>query len=302
MSLGIGLGEGVGLSVSTPGTSERLDYGFLLLNEEAEMAFSVARRLNESYTGPLLRVRRTNGNAEQDIPFALVDGKYVLDETNLLSFVGTSSGNHGYVVRILNQNGTGTRNAIQTSMSAQPPIVIDGVVVKGPESNKPSYLCDGTNHFFEIEDGGADLDASNFSINVFESTGTTDTEFRIGFSNIVNGACSFAWYLTAGYNLAYSNYGNNATHYTNATNTDGFIAITYGDGQVPALVKSRLNGAEGRSNTITVNESLKFTHLGALNGNNIHKGYKSEDVFYASNRKQSLEFIEVNTNNFYQMF
>jgi len=302
MSLGIGLGEGVGLSVSTPGTSERLDYGFLLLNEEAEMAFSVARRLNESYTGPLLRVRRTNGNAEQDIPFALVDGKYVLDETNLLSFVGTSSGNHGYVVRILNQDGTGTRNAIQTSMSAQPPIVIDGVVVKGPESNKPSYLCDGTNHFFEIEDGGADLDASNLSLTVFESSGTESNESRVGFSIKTTSTNSFGWYLVPGYSIVFSSYGTNATHFIRPTNTDGFIAITYGDGQIPALVKSRLNGAEGSSATITVNESLKFTHLGIFSNNFMHKGYKSEDVFYASNRKQSLEFIEVNTNNFYQMF
>lgn len=302
MSLGIGVGEGVGLSVSTPGTSERLDYGFLLLNEEAEMAFSVARRLNESYTGPLLRVRRTNGNAEQDIPFALVNGKYVLDETNLLSFVGTSSGNHGYVVRILNQDGTGTRNAIQTSMSAQPPIVIDGVVVKGPESNKPAYLCDGTNHFFEIENGGADLDASNLSLTVFESSGTESNESRVGFSIKTASTISFGWYLVPGYSIVFSNYGTNVTHFIRPTSTDGFIAITYGDGQVPALVKNRLNGVEGSSNTITINESLKFTHLGAFNNNFMHKGYKSEDVFYASNRKQSLEFIEVNTNNFYQMF
>ena len=84
------------------------------------MALSPARRLVDSYTGPLIRVREDGGNAEQDIGF---DSNGDLDTASLLSFCGS---NMGYVKVIYNQ--IGTEHVFQTSFPDQPYIVNNGVL------------------------------------------------------------------------------------------------------------------------------------------------------------------------------
>lgn len=53
-------------------------------------AWSMARRLVTTYTGPLIRIRRASDNTEQDIGFVESGGHHVLDEAAVTGFVGSS--------------------------------------------------------------------------------------------------------------------------------------------------------------------------------------------------------------------
>lgn len=66
-----------------------------------QVAYSVARRLNTSYTGSLFRVKRSSDSTEQDIGYG---GDNWWDDSALSSFVGA---NNGDVVKIYDQSGGG---------------------------------------------------------------------------------------------------------------------------------------------------------------------------------------------------
>lgn len=83
-------------------------------------AWSVSRRLLASYTGPLIRVRRSSDNAEQDIGFI---SSGLLDTAALTSFVG---GGNWFLRWAYNQQGSSGRDIGQSSASNQPQGAIDG--------------------------------------------------------------------------------------------------------------------------------------------------------------------------------
>jgi len=80
-------------------------------------AWSVARRLLASYTGPWLRVRRSSDNAEQDCTTV----------AGILSFCGAGN---GFVVTVYDQTGNG-RNLTQGTAANQAQIVTSGVLTAG---------------------------------------------------------------------------------------------------------------------------------------------------------------------------
>lgn len=79
------------------------------------------RRLRASYAGPLLRVRRSSDNTEQDIGYSF-DGS--LNTTSLLAFIGAGN---GFVVTFYDQYGAGN-NLVTSTASQQPRIVANGIV------------------------------------------------------------------------------------------------------------------------------------------------------------------------------
>ena len=105
-------------------------------------AFSL-RKLNSTYTGPAVRVRRSSDNAETDIGF-LSDGYF--DLQTLQTFIGSGS---AYVKIWYNQNGNGI-HAIQNTTTAQPRIALNGVIGLSPRSNVPAIYFDG-NHFLDTQ-------------------------------------------------------------------------------------------------------------------------------------------------------
>lgn len=107
-------------------------------SQNAYALWSVARRLNPQSAGPLIRVRRSSDNAEQDIPQA--GGR--LDTANLLSFVGTGPTDNGFVVRVLGQI-VSSAHLEQAVMGLQPVIVSGGVLVTNAEG-KPACSFGGT--------------------------------------------------------------------------------------------------------------------------------------------------------------
>ena len=93
----------------------------------AAAAYSTRIPAGGIYGGPLLRVRRSSDNAEQDIYASAIpdaNGNRFLDTTALLAFAGVNS---AFVTTWYDQSGNG-RHATQTTTAAQPRIVNAGVI------------------------------------------------------------------------------------------------------------------------------------------------------------------------------
>ena len=123
--------------------------GLLDTYSGAAAAYSAARRLSSTYTGSLIRVRRSSDNAEQDIGY---NGSNVLDEAALTTFVGADN---GFVTTWYDQSGN-VRNTSQTTAANQPQIVSSGSVIK--ELGNPAIKFDGSNDFLN---GGDILDINS---------------------------------------------------------------------------------------------------------------------------------------------
>lgn len=93
-----------------------------------DSARSTAQLLTNTYSGPAMRVRESDGDTELDIPF-LADGE--LDQVTLLAHC---NGFDGHVVTRYDQ--IGSKHATQSTASKQGRIVIAGVVVL--DNGKPA--------------------------------------------------------------------------------------------------------------------------------------------------------------------
>jgi hypothetical protein len=100
----------------------------------AAAAYSAARRLSSTYTGSLIRVRRSSDNTEQDIGYTAGN---VLDESALTTFVGAGN---GFVTKWYDQSGN-ARELIRTIAVDQPRIVLSGTIET--DASKPAVNFDG---------------------------------------------------------------------------------------------------------------------------------------------------------------
>jgi hypothetical protein len=95
-------------------------------------------RISSSYTGNILRVRRSSDNQELDIPY---NGSDVLDESVLSAFIGASD---AYVTKWYDQSGNSFDQA-QASVLNQPKIATAGTILK--EGSRVTVAFDGTDDF-----------------------------------------------------------------------------------------------------------------------------------------------------------
>lgn len=102
-------------------------------------AYSAARRLLTSYTGSLIRIRRSSDNAEQNIGY---DSLGNLDTAAISAFVGSNS---AYVVTIYDQSSTAA-NATNATASLQPRIVSSGTL-DTVATGIPGMVFDGSNDY-----------------------------------------------------------------------------------------------------------------------------------------------------------
>lgn len=103
-----------------------------IIDRSTVLAYSF-RKLQKSYIGAAIRVRRSLDNLEQDIGYKFG----VLDTDTLLSFCGSGS---GFLSRWYDCSGNGN-HAFQNTPTSQPQIVINGLI--NLLDNKPSVLNTG---------------------------------------------------------------------------------------------------------------------------------------------------------------
>ena len=281
------------------------EWEWLLDNErEALAAYSVARRLGLYYTGPLIRVRRSSDNAEQDIPYIQIGVEWVLDEADLIAFVGTGESSSAWIVTKYNQAIAGQLDARQSAVSSQPPIMINGSILKDPITNRPAQFSDGNNDYFEIN-GLIGIQPDILSFSVFSDIyQQVSPKYRVGFGKInYTEPSTLYWRVQNNSNKAYSQITSpKIKHFENINDVGGFVMMIWGNGNNPTGVNASINGVFGQSQ---LKPSLIGTRLDTLEAharNILHKGWKSEDAIYGEDRIQSPSWIENNVNNFYVIF
>ena len=153
----------------------------LLLDQypTASAAYSV-RKLRTEYTGPSLRVRRSNDNATQDIGF--ING--ALDTTQLRSFVSTNS---AFVDVWYDQSGN-SNNLTMPDTTRQPRIVNAGTIESASNRTPtiPALFFDGVNDYItgsNFATGSSSLSAFNIFSSVTASAANTTSYSWYHFSS-----------------------------------------------------------------------------------------------------------------------
>jgi hypothetical protein len=266
--------------------------GLLDTYSGAGSAYSIARRLSSTYTGSLIRVRRSSDNTEQDIGY---DGSNVLDESALTTFVGA---NNGFVTKIYDQSGN-SAFASQSTAANQPKIVSSGTIIK--VNSKAAMQFDGIN------------DSMTFASNPFY-TKNTYSFFDVAYYNSTN----------AFYNMLISTADNDIEIRRNgAGNNMNFImGGNFGAAPISSIVinnlqrlfsfyrKSNIEAKAFVNNTldgtITPNSNTQANvtlYLGSRGGNSfILDGYMQEILIFNTDQSANHSNINGNINTFYSIY
>lgn len=201
--------------------------GLLDTYSGASAAYSL-RRLSSTYTGALIRVRRSSDNTEQDISY---DSNNVLDETALLAFVGA---NDGFVTTWYDQSGN-TRNATNTTANKQPKIVSAGSVLTQNSKPNINFTAQCLKIGTQVNLNGASyITFAGKSSTLNTSTGagilnydaSNDPSFRFGAGSSFNGN-QFLSYFNGGYAINSGNLGFTTYSLFTHTMTGSFTSSIY---------------------------------------------------------------------------
>jgi hypothetical protein len=147
--------------------------GLLDLVPGAAAAYSL-RSLSNSYAGPVVTVRRSSDDAEEDFTAAEVS------DGTLAAFCGAGD---GFVKQWWDQSGN-ARHAVAPADANEPKIVDSGIVVT--EEGKPALQFDGSDDYMQNAALGAvflgaDVPLSSFA--VLRNTNTAAIAIVCGFGN-----------------------------------------------------------------------------------------------------------------------
>jgi len=282
----------------------------LLLNtySGSAVAFSL-RRLNSSYSGNAIRVRRSNDNAEQDIGFV----NNQLDTASLSSFV---SSNSAFITRWYDQSGNNV-TASQATAANQPRIVNAGTI--DSQGGKPSmyFVPNSISGLTTTTNVAAGSYMSTFIVTkIDETTGGYKYITSIGapaassnfYGIILSAGGGFQdWF--AGDALAFGtgyNTGLGPRVISNGNIYNSSYALSsvflgsantgyYVNGNAVAT-KSLVQGngdSNNTANTLTI---------GSRDGIDVYHGHLSELIIYRSNQFSNRAGIESNINSNYTIY
>lgn len=269
---------------------------YLLTTYSGAAAGWSLRKLDSTYTGHAIKVRRSSDNTEQDIDF-LPSG--YLDTASLKSFVGSNS---GYVTTWYDQSGNG-RNLTQTTAANQPRIVDAGTVfrVNGKVSIKyiianswylrnTALAISGGANFFMLSVSNTDVVAATNNVIVYMSGGGIAHQhnssrmytYAGGISGDASSTVTAQMLNESDYDGSASGNSNRLKLYENGSQ----LTLSNFTGTVPATVTS--TGIEvGRP------YGINAAYLG---------GSVSEVVLWFSNQSANRTGIESIINSYYSIF
>ena len=255
------------------------------------------RALNSAYTGYAIRVRRSSDGDFKDIGL-LYDGS--LDTESLLSFAG--SGN-ATVQTWYDQSGEGN-NAVQATLSRQPNIVENGVLVTMLDEPAMDTTSQPNSGF--INSSPSNLKPANSSSSIFalgrDSGTAASTRHLLAYSNT---DIRFAYLAGSNVILRSQIWGSNGTSLTtevSATNNIPFIATSIRGQSFQTIFN---NGVQGQNKTGLVTPTANTTGILSLFsiGNNFSfEGFYSELIFYPSDQSANRAGIESNINSNYNIY
>ena len=273
----------------------------LLDNVTGAVAAYSLRELSDAYMGnPVVNVRRSSDNATQDFTSTeITDG-------TLLSFVGNTAADNGYVTTWHDQSGA-SNNLVQATQANQPKIVSSGVLVE--RNLKPAVEFDGlASNFLEQSTALSLTEADGFVI--VEAKNYPPTRVN---PNIYNE--SGLWgYSTSPFSNHYS-WSDGSIYETFFTTSQVPIAT-------PAVTLARLNlyNVLSKSNEYSafLNSSQIFTtatntvatagpqRLGASQDSSNNRyyldGYLSEFIIFNQDKSTDRAYIEANIMEEYSIY
>jgi hypothetical protein len=274
------------------------------LYPSAAGAYSL-RNLSSTYTGPLVRVRRSSDNAEMDI-YGTVAGQ--LDTVGLLNFVGAGN---GFIRTWYDQSGNG-RNAITpTSGGSSGNLFVSGGVINYV-NGKPAFKLDATPSLFLDIPTGFLNNATNFSfqfvVNIDNTTGENAALFGPGASSFNTGIEI----------LNLSNFGNRTALRLNGTLRNNNAGEAYQLWNDNTQTLTEIYGNTASTSAYKNNASVTLTDSSAtptLNFNGVYninsyggsigvssKGFLQEMIIYSSNQLSNRTGIQNNINSFYTIY
>ena len=269
---------------NNPGISAFSKEPITTLFNDAERIYSLRKVLPSTSVTHPIKVRRSSDNLTLDIPF---DANGHLNETALLSHVGTSVTDNGYVTEIREQVFN-TESAVQTTANDQPKIVDSGLVTKA--SGRPSMLF--SSHILEV-----------YSSNTYTQPNTI---MVVGKSE-----------LTSTYQAAVDGYGTerNIVHFSNNTGNYNFYSGSHVTGGISDDGHHVLTGVFNSPNSKlykdgvlnasgdTGNFPFRPIKIGGFTGSTVlFVGLLSEVIFYNSNKDlTNRTLIENNLKNYHSI-
>jgi hypothetical protein len=257
----------------------------LTLYPSASIAFSV-RKLNASYTGPAMDIRRSSDSATLSVGFK---SNGDLDTVTLLDFIGPYT---GYVQKWYDQSGND--NHLTLAAGTGHSIVENGVLLT--LNGKPNLKSNGGAYNFV----NSSIYASATSATVFMALYPAGRNF-VGHplrSSIPGGTNHYTSFGTIQENIGRSS-RTNIYNYPAATSfSDGFFNTLYtiaADGSTSKYYTNgvlRLDTSYGSGYT-----SVTYQHAG---GNYV--GSIQEMISYNSNQTQNLQVIENNIRTYFSIY
>lgn len=244
--------------------------------QPATFAAYSARRLSSAYAGPLLRIRRSSDNAEQDIGFAGAN----LDVAGATAFI---AGGSGFISKWYDQSGN-ARDAAQATAANQPQIVLTLAAL----NNRPAVLFGEASAFALAT---ASISASIFGSGGFSSsvidytTNPTQQDRLFQHGNGIDFAISTGSKLTL--NVAATTTTGAFVDTTSLTQTAHIVDMLYSSA---ALTNVPTIAVDGGTRTLT-NTSPTGTILaesGPITTGNFpavprgFPGYMAENLFFAT--------------------
>lgn len=257
--------------------------GLLDTYSGASAAYSL-RRLSSTYTGNLIRVRRSSDNAEQNIGY---DSNNVLDTASLLTFCGAGN---GFVTTWYDQSGN-ANNATNSTAIAQPQIVSSGAMIL--INGKPSVQFDGSNDLLNL---GSVITAGASSFNSFvaKRAASGDNFWALSEKDATG-------YLLGSISNTYY-YQPKTTQYQASSATDTTTNQLLITGQNNAGTMSIFkNGSTITSTASNLTYSPTIDSVGRYSGL-FSKCNIQETIFYNTNQSTNRTGIESNINTFYTIY
>lgn len=257
----------------------------------ATVAYSV-RLLSSTYSGALVRIRRSSDNAEKDfypdtsneLSMSSEDGA----GTSLSTWISTDS---GYIVTWYDQSGNGN-NLARTVASNQPRIVNAGTLETSGYNSKPAIYFDGTDDYLTL---GSNIATTQlfYQSYVFDRGST-------GIHSVALCAATgtpFVW-LWFNNNAIYSGMGGTQLHDSSQTGTGDYLATCLRDSS--NNVKIFRNGSADTTKT-QADAGQNLSQICNRNGN-YTTGYMQELIYWNSDQESNRSGIESDTNSHFSIW
>jgi hypothetical protein len=246
----------------------------------ARLAFSVSRKLRDSYAGAAFRVRRASDNAEQDIGF---DGSGNLDTAALLSFC---AGVDGHVKCVYDQSGNG-HDFAQTSITVMPKIVNGGALIT--ENGQPAMQYDGNDSLLCTDTIVGASDYSSFFVANRSDTSGYFFDTQTGRFILDNPNSGYYWQ---------SGYKGAGFTYTGQHLLEVYL-VAPSAGEAWQDNVQQASGLVYAQKGVSVNSGLGANYTGGANG---IIGTIQEFVLYDSDQKANRAGIVSNINAHFSVF